>query len=434
MSDDGPGTPGYPAPDEAAALRAENEALRRRNEQLETHAVPPSGRRRAQGVLRGIAVVVLLVLGGVFATASVPAIWGRNLVLNTDRYVETLKPLASDPGIQSAVVKAVDEQFATHIDVRGLVTQALPGKAGTVLAGPLQNAATSLVNTVATRFVQSNAFVQIWVGINRAAHSALVDILTGKHAAHTEALEVRNGILILNLAPVIEKVKAQLVDAGLGVAGNVPAVGTTIKIAQVKGLTEAQSLVSLLNKVANWLPLLSLLCFAGAILAARRRRRAIVICALVEACAMVVLAIGVLIGRRIYLGELPLNYLTANDASRIFDTLVRFLREGLRIIFVLALLVCAIVWLTGSSRQARGLRRGVAGGARGLTSRWEGGRFATAMAANHGVVSTVIIALGALVLVLWTNPGILTVVVIALITAALVVLVYSLKPPMSRPV
>jgi uncharacterized membrane protein len=192
-------------------------------------------------------------------------------------------------------------------------------------------------------------------------------------------------------------------------------------------------LVSALNKVANWLPLLALLCYAGAVLAAHRRRRAIVICALTTAFGMLVIAIALLIGRRIYLNDLPLQYLTANDAGRLFDTLVRFLRAGLRTVFVVALLICAIVWFTGGSRQARAIRSGIASGARNLTSRWAGGSFGTTVTAYRGIIATAIVALGALILVLWTNPGVVTAVVIALITAALVVLVYSLKPPTPTP-
>jgi hypothetical protein len=47
-------------------------------------------------------------------------------------------------------------------------------------------------------------------------------------------------------------------------------------------------------------------------------------------------------------------------------------------------------------------------------------------------VSIAIATFAALVLVLWTNPGLGTVLVITLITAALIVLVYSLAPPRTR--
>jgi hypothetical protein len=403
-------------------MRAQLGELQRRNAELETAR---RSRFSWPGFLRATATVVLVALGAVFITASVPAIWGRNLVLNTDRYVETLKPLASNPGVQGAVVKAVDEQFTTHVDLGAQIKQALPPRAADLLSAPLQSAATSLVTAVTTRFVESPAFVTLWETVNRVAHTSLVAILTGKHAQGT-ALTVKDGILYLDLAPIVAAVKTRLVDAGLTIAAKVPAVGTTIELVQLKGLTHAQSAVRLLDRLANWLPLLALLCFAGAVLAARRRRRALIVSGFATAAGMLVLAIGVLIGRRIYLDALPLRYLTAQDAGGVFDTVVRFLREGLRIVFVVALIVCALVWLTGPSRFARALRRSPAAAARRLAAAGATWRYADVVAQNRRTVSLVLVALAALVLVLWTNPGVATVLVIGLVTAALVVLVYTL--------
>src|SRR4051812_38014152 len=153
------------------ALHAQIGDLMRRNQELE--AAQPAG-HHWQGALRATTAVILVILGAVFVTAAVPAIWGRNLVLNTDRYVETLSPLATDPGVQKAVVKAVDEQFTSRVDVSGAVQQVLPPRAADLLSGPLAGAASSLVNNVATRFVESKAFATMWETMNRVAHSALV--------------------------------------------------------------------------------------------------------------------------------------------------------------------------------------------------------------------------------------------------------------------
>src|SRR5262249_2045047 len=149
--------------------------LQRRNAELESaHRSSLSW----SGFFRAVAVVVLASLGALLVTVSVPTIWSRNLVLNTDRYVETLSPLASDPGVQQGVVKAVTEQFTSHVDVAGAVQQVLPPRAAGVLGGMLQGAATALVSTVTTRFVESKAFADLWDAVNRAAHTALVAILT----------------------------------------------------------------------------------------------------------------------------------------------------------------------------------------------------------------------------------------------------------------
>ena len=48
---------------------------------------------------RTILAVVLIVLGCVLAPLAGVAVWARNQVTNTDRYVRTVAPLASDPAI-----------------------------------------------------------------------------------------------------------------------------------------------------------------------------------------------------------------------------------------------------------------------------------------------------------------------------------------------
>ena len=78
-------------------------------------ATTASGRVRRTA--RATVVVILAVLGILCLTLSPLTIWGRNLILNTDRYVDTLKPIVCNPGVQNAIVTAVDKQVNKNIDV-----------------------------------------------------------------------------------------------------------------------------------------------------------------------------------------------------------------------------------------------------------------------------------------------------------------------------
>ena len=69
--------------------------------------------------------VVLIVLGCVLAPLAGVAVWARNQVTNTDRYVRTVAPLASDPAIQHAVADQITAQIFTYLDVQGLTNQAV---------------------------------------------------------------------------------------------------------------------------------------------------------------------------------------------------------------------------------------------------------------------------------------------------------------------
>ncbi len=49
----------------------------------------------------------------------------KNLVTDTDRYVETVAPLANDPAIQSAIADKITAEVFTHLDVVGITNQAV---------------------------------------------------------------------------------------------------------------------------------------------------------------------------------------------------------------------------------------------------------------------------------------------------------------------
>ena len=61
-------------------------------------------------------VVTLLVIACVLAPIAGTAIWINNQVTKTDRYLRTVKPLASDPHIQAAIADNVTRTlFATAL-------------------------------------------------------------------------------------------------------------------------------------------------------------------------------------------------------------------------------------------------------------------------------------------------------------------------------
>jgi len=309
---------------DSEALQREVDELRGRNAELEA-IQQASPAQRAGRIARSTAAVILIVVGVLCFTIAPLAIWGRNLVLNTDRYVATLKPVASDPGVQDVVIRAVDNQVNTHIDIKSYISEVLPPRAAQALGPPLQSAVSGLVNTVTTKFVQSDAFQTLWEQVNRLAHQQINYLLTGSHPANS-AVSTNQGKVYLDLSVLVDKVKAQLVAAGLTVASKVPTVGATIEIAQLKGLDKARKATRTLNTIANWLPWIGLVLVAGGIATARKRRRALISTALGVGVGMLVIGIGLLIARHIFLDAVPTDQIPRSTAQFLFDTLVRFLR------------------------------------------------------------------------------------------------------------
>ena len=231
---------------------------------------------RVGGIARSAGVSIILVLGVICLVLTPVVVWGRNLLLNTDRYVQTVEPLAGNAGVQNTVIAAVDAQFQGRIDLKSVLDPVLPPRAAQVLVPPLQGAADSLVNTVTTKFVQSDAFKTVWQTVNRVAHTQINYLLTGQRPKGAAVQVAGNGDVTLDLSSVVVQVKARLVDAGLSVASKVPVVGSTITVGNVAGLQHAQSLTNKLNKVANWLPWIGLVLLVVGVLLSRRKRRALV--------------------------------------------------------------------------------------------------------------------------------------------------------------
>jgi LPXTG-motif cell wall-anchored protein len=359
-------------------------------------------------------------------------VWGRNLLLNTDRYVQTVEPLASNPGVQNTVIAAVDAQFQGRLDLKSVLDPVLPPRAAQVLVPPLQSAADSLVNTVTTRFVQSDAFKTLWKTVNQVAHTQVTYLLTGQQPKNAAVRVASNGDLTLDLSAVVQQVKARLVDAGLTVAAKVPVVGSTIKVGNVAGLQHARSLTNLLNKVANWLPWVGLVLLVGGVLLSRRKRRALVASLLGVVIGLVLVGVGLLIGRGIYLNKITSPNLTRDTAQSIFDTVVRYLRLGIRLLALLSLIVAFGVWVSGSGVAATRFRTFVVRGPRELGSRLNAGpvgpfvdRYATAL-------RVAVIAVMGVILLLFDSPTLVTVIVLAVICVILLLIIEVLRASAHR--
>lgn len=410
----------------AEALQGELARLRARNEELEAaHRATPA--QRTARVARSTGSAILVVVGVLCLVLAPVAVWGRNLLLNTDRYVETLRPIASNPGMQDAVIRAVDNQVNAHLDVKSLLTDVLPPRAAQVLAGPLQSAASGLVNTVTTRFVESDAFETLWVGINRAAHQQIVYVLTGSRPANAALHTTSQGTIVLDLSKVVDNVKARLVSAGISVAAKVPTVGTVIEIGQLKGLDKARKATRAVNTIADWLPWIGIVLATGGIVAARKRRRALTRAALGLGAGMIVIGIVLLVLRHLYLDQVPTDKLPRETAQYLFDTVVRFLRLGIRLVFLLALLVAFGAWVSGPTRAAVGTRRAVTSTAQRIGTGLPTGRLG-AFVARHAMAFRIgVIALAGIVLVVSDSLSLAGVITLAVVVVVLLLVVEMLR-------
>jgi hypothetical protein len=328
-------------------------------------------------------VGVLLVLVAVFALGSVTTRFVRSQILDTDRYVSTVTPIGSDPAVQQQIVDTITNEINSRVDVEDLTTQALTAltdltpadrprldSAIVGLAPVIAGQAESFVRNTVTEFVQSAQFEDLWVAANRAAHNAVVAVVTGE--TNREAVQVdSSGAISIELGPIIEQVKARMVDRGFAFAGKIPAVNKQFVLFQSPDIVRAQRLVNALDKVATVLPWLAIAAAAGAVAAAPRgrRMRAVMLVGVALIVSMLVLAVSILIGRAIYLDQVPPDVISPAAATAVFDEVVIPLRLALRAVAILGVVIAVVGFLTGGSRSAAYVRSGVGRGFDAVQSR-----------------------------------------------------------------
>ncbi|MFE1954608.1 MULTISPECIES: hypothetical protein [Streptomyces] len=383
-------------------------ALRARVAELEAAAGRPA--RRRAGRTKSTFAVVLIVLAALLTPLGAVAVWSDALIGDTDRYVDTMAPLAEDPDVQNAVADRVTTAVMSRIEIADLLENVAPDdrpaleKALGAASGPITDGLTSFVHTVADRFVTSPAFATVWKQLNRTAHTAVDKALTGSGG---DAVKVENGMVTLDLAPVVEQVKNGLVDRGLDVAGKIPEIHTEITVMEsTGGLAKARKGFRLLQLLSWVLPLLVLLLAAAGVLLARRRRRALVTAALGIAAGALVLGLALWLGRAYYLDALP-SSVSRPAAESVFDTLVRFLRSGVRMIAALGIVIALAAWLSGPGRWARATRDAWCGAIGSVRRSVTAGTFGPVGPWVHRMrtwLNWTVAAVAAAVLIAWNYP------------------------------
>lgn len=385
--------------DEVARLRAEVARL-----QALTGPASPRDRR---GWWRPVVAGLLVAIAALLAPLSVLSTWASGQIQDTDRYLETVAPLASDPDVQAAIVVRIEQVIYSYLDleatvdevVEALQDQGLPENAAATLGaltGPLSNGVRGFIHDRITALVQSDAFEQAWVEANRTAHSELVAALTGEGDG---SVEIVDGAVSVNLAVLINTLKQQLVEAGFGIAERIPEVAASFTIVQSDDLATVQNLIGPLDDLSTWLPVVGLGLLAAAVAVSRDRRRWVLVSGLAVAGSMLLLGATLNVIRPFYLDALPESS-SPEAAGAIYDQLVSFIRVALRGLGVIALTVAIVAWFSAPRGAGAAARTGLVGGIDGLrrgTTRagLKTGRLGVTLAQYRGPIRVAVVGIAA---------------------------------------
>ncbi|MCX6389304.1 MAG: hypothetical protein NT122_01510 [Solirubrobacterales bacterium] len=356
-------------------------------EQKSTEADAANG-----GAKQSKGVIALVVLACICSVLALTLTWVRNQTLNTDRYVKTVAPLATNKAIQSAVTDAITNELVKAVKPEQLVKKSLPSQAAP-LAGPIAQAVQGFARTVILRLVESKQFAKLWEVISRRSHEQVVAVLTGKYTALNKV--AAKGEIKLDLSPVIGPAKAILTKQGIDAAGS--GGSPSIVIFNLSGIQSAQKAISALKSFTLLFTILSPLLFALAIVLSRKRRRTLITSGLALAGSMALLGIIIAVGRALYLDSLP-STVPPDAAAAFFDTLLRYFALAVRVVALIGLVVALSAWWSGNGRKA------------------------VADAGGEGLVPiarVVIIALGAVLLLSLSHPSAIGILLIVIAVAVL---------------
>jgi hypothetical protein len=322
-------------------------------------------------------VGVLVVLFAILLPVTYVVTWAHRVALNTDTFVKTVGPAASNPAVTEAAATAITNQIYQALDPEQIVANALPPKAS-FLAGPIASGTKGFVQDGVNKALQTSQFQALWTQTLRFAHAQLLSVLNG----NSKALTTTNGQVVLNLVPLFNSVLQDLQGFVSGVVGKqvtlppiqggelpsavcqriatalnrpVPSTCGQIPLFPASKLTQARWEVRLLNGATVLLLILTPIVGALALWVSRRRRR-----------TLMQLSVGALLGlvvvRRLvdWLSSSLVNSGdSANRAARhaILAQLFHNYFSISRWLIVALLAVVIVAWVSGPYPWAKSLRR-----------------------------------------------------------------------------
>jgi hypothetical protein len=313
---------------------------------------------------RTVASFVLILIAAVLAPLAVVSTFAVGEISDTERYVNTVAPLAEDPTIQAAVTDRLTNEIFSYIDLDEISDTAVKaiGETAdlstdqeailTALTGPLKSGLQSFTQDQIAKIVQSDAFANAWAEANRVAHEQIVKLLSGDASG---TLKVEDGEISVDIGSVVDEVKTALVDNGFTLAENIPEVTAVYVLYQSDSLATLQTYYSIANTLGYWLPIVAIILALAGIFAANHRRTAVIGLGFGVLASMVVLSLALSVVRSEYLLALPPE--ANRDAAGVaYDQITLFLYEGLRAAALAGLILGLAAILSGPSRTAAKIR------------------------------------------------------------------------------
>lgn len=324
----------------------------------EQYQLSPVTRKRIRP--RSIFAAIVFTLATILTPAAVLGHWAHTTVLDAERYIETVGPIGTSPEVQEVFAEAVTNAILEQVDTEQLISDLLggilPGGSviGDAIAAPLATGVNNLIGDAVARVVASDVFETAWLTLNTAAQRGLVAVLEGNQSG---PVQVDGENLVLNLDPLIESAKNELVAQGLTFAANItlPETNQQIVLATVPALAQAQTIYSFTAPILNWIVVFIAALFLIAVFLARRRAWTGVAVGIAIIGSSIFLYSATVLGEGIVTNQFT-GTIFESASLVVYQNFLAYLVSGLWALLVLGIAIIVGSWLAGHTTSAEKIR------------------------------------------------------------------------------
>jgi len=326
---------------------------------------------------RSVAALIIFLVAALLTPIALVGHWGHRTVIDSERYIDTVGPLISNPEVQAGISTTITDALVTKVDTANTVDQLLDklfpdSSFNSMLSAPIAAGVNGLIGELVTRFVASDQFAAVWITLNVAAQRGLVALLDGREEG---PITLEGDEVVLDISAALGSVQQFLVDNGITAAANItlPDDQRNIVLVEAPALAQIRFIYDLTSPILQWLPLLVAALFALSIALARRRARIVVATGIFLVATAGLLSLGLSAGEDSFNNQLEGT--AFGPASEVFwDTLLNYLILGVEAIFVLGIVVIIAGWFGGRTSIALRLRGSLVKGLDELGDRIDGRR------------------------------------------------------------
>jgi hypothetical protein len=223
--------------------------------------------------VRGVAAVVLLVLGAVLLPEAIIARWAHVSVLDTAGFTAAVAPLSADPQVRATVTTALTQRAEAALSSSDVIASLPPALAA--LGSQLGAVLRPQIEAAVGAFEASDAFASAWTQTNTAAQQSLVSALEGQDSG---AIRVQGTQIVLDTGVLVQQLRDRLAASGLPGLSQIPlpdSVSQQIVLVDNSQLQTLATAYPVLNPVSPWLVVVALALLLLAVVVAARRLLAV---------------------------------------------------------------------------------------------------------------------------------------------------------------